>query len=180
MGRDAMRPVRGPGAWITSALCTIALVVATLAGAAEARASVDPGADLHTCFWTDATGLAVKKNIIVPDVPATYWYSRFVLPPGGRVVLRGDYPHARFFSLFTYHVFTPYDGLYDRQIVAAPGSSNPFAVGRRSRGRPSELRAHRHRRAAAGGGPSARREHDLHRRARASRGCPMWSSSSTA
>ena len=103
--------------------------MATLAGAAEARASVDPGADLHTCFWTDATGLAVKKNIIVPDVPATYWYSRFVLPRGGRVVLRGDYPHARFFSLFTYHVFTPYDGLYDRQMVAAPGSSNPFAVG---------------------------------------------------
>lgn len=93
-----------------------------------AGASIDPGADLKTCFWSDVVRTE-GKNILVPDAAATYWYTRFVLPPGGKVVLRGDFPHARSFFLWHYDLVTPRDGLNDRGIVPDPGSSNPFLPG---------------------------------------------------
>jgi hypothetical protein len=128
MGLDAARPVQRRHARTKHALWAVVLVVATLAQAGEAPASVDPGADLKTCFWTDVAGRQ-QRNILLPDASARYWYSRFILPPGGRVVLRGDYPHARSFFLWNYHFVTPYDGFNDRKIAADAGSSNPFAAG---------------------------------------------------
>jgi hypothetical protein len=128
MGLDAARPVQLRHAWARHALWVVVLVIATLAQAGEAAASVDPGADLKTCFWTDVAGRQ-ERNILLPDASARYWYSRFILPPGGRVVLRGDYPHARSFFLWNYHLVTPYDGFNDRKIAADAGSSNPFAAG---------------------------------------------------
>jgi hypothetical protein len=127
----------GQGSWWRVAgrsprrTCAWGLVVAAISLAAltaTASASVAPSPGLTTCFWTDYVS-ATDNNIVLPDRTGTYWYSHFYLPPGGKVVLHGDFPHSRSFFLWNYHVVTPYDGLHDSQIAPESGSSNPFRPG---------------------------------------------------
>jgi hypothetical protein len=118
-------------AWAASRRAIVSLtvgIVIGLAGAGSSGASVVPGPGLKTCFWTDVADRA-QNNILLPDANATYWYTSFYLPAGGKVVLRGQFPHARSFFLFNYHLATPADGLNDDQIVPDPGSENPFLPG---------------------------------------------------
>ncbi len=115
-------------AWTrTIAALTLGALVA-LAGTGSARASIAPGPGLMTCFWSDVIDRA-QNNILFPDANATYWYTSFSLPAGGSVVLHGQFPHARSFFLFNYHLVTPADGVNDVQIVPDPGSTNPFLPG---------------------------------------------------
>jgi hypothetical protein len=104
------------------------VAVCFIAHPSGAPAAVAPGPALTTCFWTDVDD-PPHKNILLPDANATYWYSRFYLLPGAKVVVRGDFPHARSFFLWNYHLATPFDGLHDSQITPDPGSSNPFRPG---------------------------------------------------
>ena len=94
-----------------------------------------------------------------PEESATYWMSRFSLPEGSRLVLRGRYPHARYISLNSYSEAVPTDALSDIVIRPDRGSTNPFLPGHRR-----DLR----RRALAGAGarpgaaPRRRAAHPQH------------------
>jgi hypothetical protein len=83
----------------------------------------------NSCFWgvpyTEET-----RDIIWPDSHTGYWYTSDVVPAGGKIVLHGQFPHARFFSFTatsTLGVTRAY--LYDVDIKADPGSTNPFMPG---------------------------------------------------
>jgi hypothetical protein len=114
--------------WSARGKCVWLLAVAAVCFVAHpgaARAAVAPGPGLTTCFWSDVID-PPNKNILLPDANVTYWYSHFYLLPGAKVVLRGDFPHARSFFLWNYHLVTPFDGLHDSQLTPDSGSSNPF------------------------------------------------------
>ena len=87
------------------------------------------GQDSHTCFW----GVAYTqetRNIIWPDSHTDYPVSTDTIPAGGKIVLHGRFPHARFFSLTTSSVLGQLRGhLYDATIKPDPGSTNPFLPG---------------------------------------------------
>jgi hypothetical protein len=110
--------------WLRSVMAMSVVACAVSAAPVTAAQSLGP----TTCFWSDVVG-APENNIVLPDRAGTYWYSRFYLPPGGKVVLRGDAPHARSYFLWSYRGITPYDGLRDVQITPDAGSSNPFRPG---------------------------------------------------
>jgi hypothetical protein len=129
-----------------------AISIAALAGAAGASAShgggtpaVSPGylprGPVNTCFWRDPEidsgridQLHQENNFAAPETDTAYYYSRFQLPPGARVTLRGQYPHARFMSYTTYKTVGgvtgfPATALVDTQIRPDRGSVNPFDAG---------------------------------------------------
>ena len=110
-----------------------------------ATASADPpqpakaaGKPLATCFWEGPISMRRPSTrgfdgryFNFPEESATYWMSRFTLPEGSRLVLRGRYPHARYISLNSYSDAAPTDTLSDVAIEADPGSTNPFVRGSR-------------------------------------------------
>jgi hypothetical protein len=95
---------------------------------AAALPATAAGAPPTSCFWTDTVS-STHNNILLPDAAATYWYSRFVLPPGGKVVLHGRYPHSRSFFTWAYDLETPADGLNDATIEPDRDAINPFIAG---------------------------------------------------
>jgi hypothetical protein len=112
-----------------------ALVAATTAfgvtAGGAAAGSSPSGQPPTTCFWTDVVTRGVN-NIDFPDTEASYWYARYRLPPGGKVVLRGEFPHARYMSFVSYSTVagrsgSPTDHLTDASIKPDRGSLNPFA-----------------------------------------------------
>src|SRR5450755_2904248 len=87
------------------------------------------GENSHTCFW-GVSYTQETRNIIWPDSHTDYPATSDVIPPGGRIVLHGRFPHARFFSLTSSSllgVIRSY--LYDDMIKPDPGSINPFVPG---------------------------------------------------
>ncbi|TSD99650.1 hypothetical protein FOS14_10245 [Skermania sp. ID1734] len=92
------------------------------------RAQAAP-ADSPLCAWRFMSNDQVL-NVAFPDSNATYWVLPYALGSGDRIELSGDYPAARYFSLNTYGTnFDTVDTLRDNQIVADPGSVNPFVIG---------------------------------------------------
>src|SRR5439155_1043704 len=66
-------------------------------------------------------------NIAYPDLDVTYWAHEFVPVPGERLVIKGAYPAARYFSFHVYDSRAfPLDSAFDARIAPDPGSSNPF------------------------------------------------------
>ena len=144
-----MFSLRGRGGVRIAALAT---VVASVAGAGAVAAApgggtpaVAPGfmprGPVNTCFWRDPQinpgpidQLHQEDNFAGPDTDTAYYYTRFQLPPGATVVLKGEYPHARFMSYTTYKTIDGVSGfpaaaLYDTQIRPDRGSVNPFKPG---------------------------------------------------
>lgn len=117
-----------------SALAVALVAAATALGATAggaAAGSLPPGQTPTTCFWTDIVNRS-DNNIAFPDTEASYWYSRYQLPAGGKVVLRGEFPHARYMSFVSYSTVagrsgSPTDSLTDASIKPDRGSVNPFA-----------------------------------------------------
>jgi hypothetical protein len=112
---------------IASLPLAMAAVLVLACGTAAATTSPTPPT---TCFWSSVTD-PQTNNIDFPDTNATYWYSRYQLPPGGKVVLHGSYPYARYFSINAYATVagrggSPTDALHDSQINPDRGSHNPF------------------------------------------------------
>ena len=125
--------------------CRTALLALLLAlsacGASEAPAvaagdAVEPGpvdgpdaSDLpRDCFWA-ARSDPNAVNTLYPDRYATYWSANLNIPPGGAVLLRGRYPHARYMSFNLYNPrLEPLDALADVEINPLPGAVQPFAV----------------------------------------------------
>jgi len=76
----------------------------------------------------------IQNPNLWPDTQSTYFLSRFALPAGSTLTLRGAFPRARYFKFALYKsargtfVSTGED-LAGKAIVPDPGSTNPFVVG---------------------------------------------------
>ena len=105
------------------------LLVATLL----APLSTGPAAaeDPQDCFWTSVFD-EENGNLFYPDTGVNYFLGRVALPPGGELVIRGRYPHARYISFNAYNdQFQPTDALADVDIAPERRSTNPFVPGNR-------------------------------------------------
>jgi hypothetical protein len=139
------RPLRF--GWVCMLIFVVGLAVMPVAALGEASVgAVTPGEQglgpIAACFWgrpgvnvgpIDELSYPVE-NELGPDTNVAYYYTRFQLPAGATVVLHGQFPHARFFSLTTYVVKGevpgyPSTSIYDEQIDPDPGSINPFRHG---------------------------------------------------
>jgi hypothetical protein len=117
-----------------SALIAALLVLGWPApGSAQAQ-----GGALATCFWEGPISTKQPstrgfdgRNFNFPEESATYWLARFRLPSGAKLILRGQYAHARYESLNAYSDGAPTDALPDLQTQPDPGSTNPFIEGHR-------------------------------------------------
>jgi hypothetical protein len=84
------------------------------------------GQDSHTCFW-GTSYTQETRNIIWPDSHTDYEVSTNTIPAGGKIVVRGRFPHSRFFSFtITSPLGVLHSFLYDDNIKPDPGSTNPF------------------------------------------------------
>lgn len=92
-----------------------------------------PPIALEDCFWQTTVGGDPFFNAYYTDAQAYYPSAVFSVEPGGYVEVKGEFPHARSFTLTAYH----YDGdvptlvgsshqLQDFEIQADDGSTNPF------------------------------------------------------
>jgi hypothetical protein len=132
-----MKSIKLVGALFSALIMIGALAAASVAGAATAGkpavrtvvhfpANGPGGQNSHACFW-GVSYTQETRNIIWPDSHTDYPVSIDTIPAGGKIVLHGRFPHARFFSLTTSSVLGVIRGhLYDTSIKPDKGSSNPF------------------------------------------------------
>ena len=102
------------------------------ASAAPASATSTPSATTSTttstsnCSWGARSG-ADTANIADPDTSANYWSYDYTATPDTELIIKGTYPHARYFSFIVYQEDTaPITSIYDAEIQPDPGSGNPF------------------------------------------------------
>ncbi len=104
-------------------------------GVASADAPATPTSAPSSCFWFGPTFTIDEPslNYAYPDSGATYWAARFTMPAGAHLVLKGDYPHARYQSFNSYNSTSnsPTDAIHDVSIKPDAGSANPFLPGAR-------------------------------------------------
>ncbi len=111
------------------AAAALALVAATSAPAPAAIVAEEP--EPQDCFWVSVFD-EENGNLFYPDTGVNYYLGRVSLPPGGELVIRGRFPHARYTSFNAYdELFRPKDALPDVDIRADRGSTNPFLAGNR-------------------------------------------------
>lgn len=118
MTRDLLRSMR----ILLSALALLALL-APMAVLVPPSATA---AESRSCAWiakVDPTAV----NVLYPDEAASYWVFALPLVRGETIVLRGKYPHSRYFSFTSYDpLLRSADGLHDSAITPDLGSTNPF------------------------------------------------------
>ena len=100
------------------------------------KENIDKNNAIQTCFWpggkgrsglysTDPDHFTIDNQF--PDTGTTYGLTAFVLPEGGKIVMKGTFPHQRHWNFVTYLADgTPRDVLDDVDINPDPGSFNPF------------------------------------------------------
>ena len=97
-------------------LCALALYAVTAMGPAQAADPVPmsgpkydqslnamgvPG--VRTCFWASGPYSGNPYlNVAWPDTNTYYWGAKFTMPPGARLSLEGQFPHARYSSFTSY------------------------------------------------------------------------------
>ena len=83
---------------------------------------------LPVCSWPfQVTGQGLL-NVATPDTNSTYWVMPLDTHRWPKLILHGEYPEARYFSIVTYNANgTLADHLADADIMADAGSTNPFA-----------------------------------------------------
>ena len=106
-----------------------ALLLPTSPTTAWAATVPSPGGNsVGSCSW-QAPSNPDTINLAYPDLDATYWSHTFAPVPGEMLVIKGQYPAARYFS---FHVYASnqvtLDSVYDAQIMPDSGSSNPFVA----------------------------------------------------
>ncbi|GAD84039.1 hypothetical protein FEK33_06650 [Nocardia asteroides NBRC 15531] len=103
--------------------CAVAMALAVVGVTAPVSAGAP---DSPLCAWRFMSNSTVL-NVAFPDANSTYWLMPYALGPGDSIELSGTYPAARYFSLNTYGTnLDTVDTLRDNQIVADPGSANPY------------------------------------------------------
>ena len=76
----------------------------------------------------------IQNPNLWPDMQSTYFLSRFALPEGATLTLRGPFPRARYFELALYKAenttfVSTGEDLVGWQIAPDAGSTNPFVPG---------------------------------------------------
>ena len=110
--------------------CLMALAVFINPGFAQAQ-------NVNNCAWPIELSPEGYGNATGPELLARY----FLIPFDAQsesLVIKGAYPHARYFSYVVYQDQTPtaiIGDLYDAQIAPDPGSLNPYV-------RPKDKRSH--------------------------------------
>ena len=94
-----------------------------------------PAYTSNDCLW----GYVLNPNNALTnqtgiDANNAYFTANFALPPHSNIILRGQYPHARFYSFTTYGTVNGTVGvatswIFDYEINPDPGSQNPFQPG---------------------------------------------------
>jgi len=78
------------------------------------------------CSWPFKT-TPDTLNVMYPDSNAIYWTTPYVLLPGSKIEIKGDFFPARFLSINTYNTLgDSLSSTYDVQFVTDKGSENPF------------------------------------------------------
>ena len=109
------------------AVALVAALAAVLPVQHEAAEASPP----QDCFWTSVFD-EQNGNLFYPDTGVNYYLGRVNLPPGGELVVRGRFPHARYTSFNVYdELFRPTDALADTRIKPERGTTNPFLPGSR-------------------------------------------------
>ncbi len=126
---------------LTTAFAVFAIAGVTAIPAIAEQPPGEPGSFIEgtdsTCFFNyGAFGQTVNArgekayNIAYPDGHAVYWSAYFRRPAGSKLVLHGEYAHARYTSLVAYNAAGAIlDGVNDEMINPDPGSVNPFRSG---------------------------------------------------
>lgn len=118
-----MELAKSPGRGLTRRVATVLAVVAVLLPLGPSRDATASG-----CSWPLKSNLDTL-NVAFPDTGATYWGTVFPAVPGARLVVRGRYPAARYFSFHAYDAaLRPVGSLADVQIAADEESGNPFTT----------------------------------------------------
>ena len=123
---------------ILAMAAVLALVAAATGSAATATAAKSRFP--HCAWWFETT--PQSANVALPYTSAAYWTTPFFADPGLKIIVKGQFPDARFMSL------TVYDnpggdfirdrvssGLVDYRIKPDPGTQNPFQKTTNGRGR---------------------------------------------
>jgi hypothetical protein len=119
--RSAAR--RRAGAAATGAAIVALACIGAPADVTGASAATEPPAQ---CSWGLQSNPTVV-NVEYPDLSAHYWGRPLFPQVGGRLVIRGEYPAARYFSFHVYdEKLVPLDSIYDTAVAPDPASSNPF------------------------------------------------------
>jgi hypothetical protein len=141
-----IRRIAAAGALIAVAAPVGGAIAAQGGGSPAVSPGSMPRGPVNTCFWGDPEinpgridQLHQENNVFGPDTDTVYYYSRFELPAGAKVTLRGRYPHARFMSYTTYKTIGgvtgfPATALIDTRIKPNRGSVNPSYPGARRDG----------------------------------------------
>jgi len=110
------------------ALLVLTATVTSFVSSHRDRAVASPPQD---CFWSSVFD-EENGNLFFPDTAVNYYLGRVSLPPGGELLLRGRFPHARYISFNVYdEAGRPTDALADSAIRPDRSSTNPFVVGNR-------------------------------------------------
>lgn len=116
---------------VAATVVSISLAGLALGGAGS---SATPRAPLPRllCGWWFFTQ-AESENVAYPDTNVGYWTTPFVAVPGLKMVIKGQFPNARYASFTVYNnaggTFTRNgvaSGIADYKIAPDPGSTNPF------------------------------------------------------
>ena len=118
---------------IVCALVQVTAVVALgFAVVSSAATPSDSPPRLPFCGWWFLT-TAQSFNVALPDTSAAYWTTPFLAEPGLKIVVKGQFPEARFMSLTVYDnaggTFTRNgvtSALVDYEIRPDAGTANPF------------------------------------------------------
>ncbi len=114
---------------------------AGFAGFLSASAPADAAIPQTDCFWTERMDSKFStdpaRNYAFPDTGAVYWSAQVNMPAGSKIVLKGQYAHARYQSINVYDEATrsPTDALNDISTKPDPGSANPYMSGARRDGK---------------------------------------------
>ncbi|MDP3858367.1 MAG: hypothetical protein Q8Q73_11480 [Stagnimonas sp.] len=101
-----------------------------------------PTSFTRDCAWAVASDPDLV-NIAYPDTAAQYWSAIVPIPPGGEVVIEGEYPHARYMSFNVYNpTLASFEGIADAEIAPDAGSFNPFLPGAERYAEPRRYRLH--------------------------------------
>ena len=122
------RNARRTGRIVVPVTLALAGVAAAFAfGSAAPASATSPSASAPSdCSWGARSG-ADTVNVADPDTSANYWSYSYTATPDTELIIKGEYPHARYFSFIVYQEDTaPITSIYDAQIQPDPGSGNPF------------------------------------------------------
>lgn len=111
---------------LLAALAAAVVTVPVAASAASPSAGLSAPVAPSICSWAAKTE-PDTVNVAFPDTNAAYWSHPYVAAPGTKLIVRGTYAQARYFSFNIYQPSAvPLDSIYDAQIRPDKGSANPF------------------------------------------------------